>query len=133
MKLKTITFKQTPRLPGLRADAVTSIDLDNVPSALAGWNILVRGPVLVLVSPPGWTKQTATSPTQRDSKGPMEVHVIPTSDAYLHWIVNTTEELDTIAKGGVKHETGPIGIKPVAVDATKAILAQIPAGQVGDA
>lgn len=133
MKLKSLTLKVTPKLPGISAGALTTIDIDNPAQPLRGWNVIVRGPSVMLVSPPGWTNATATTPTQRDPKGPCVMFVIPMSDVYLQWLADEAE-LEQVLKGNVNHRTGPIGPQPVVVpDDTKALLSQIPPGQMGDA
>lgn len=133
MKLVSITFKQTPRLSGLRADATSSLDIDNVQGSLYGWRILVRGPMLYLVSPKGWTKQTATQPRLRDKNGPRVVHAIPTADAYLQWLVDDNE-IDAVTKGGLKYDTDELGPKtPILIEDDEAsILAKIPPHDLGD-
>lgn len=130
LKLKTVTFDRAPKLPGIRAGDLSTLDCAN-PGALEGWRIVLRGPAMFLVSPPGWTPNENRA-TKRDPKGPHVVHEIPRSDVYFQWTADAGEDVETVLKTG-KWESEPLGFKPVAVDADKPILAQIPPSQVGDA
>lgn len=132
MKLKSITFKSVPRIPGLRAGDLSTLDLDNPNQALYGWRVSLRGPTVTLISPRGWTAHTATQPKMRDPNGACVVHTMPANEAYLQWEAQP-EEIENILKGGLKYESEPLGPKAPAIDPTKALLEQIPAGQVGDA
>lgn len=131
MKLKSITFKSVPRIPGLRAGDLSTLDIDNPGQALFGWRVSLRGPSVALISPRGWTTANATQPKMRDQNGACVVHIMPPNEAYLQWEAQP-DELEAILKGGLKYEC-ELGPKLPAIDPTKALLEQIPAGQVGDA
>lgn len=130
-KLKAITFGTSPRIPGLRAGDLVTIECDNPPQALKDWVVILRGTSVYLVSPPGWT-QHETRASKRDPKGPITTHEIPRADTYLSWAIVDEADLEALLKGG-KYQTEPLGFKPVVVDADKPILEQIPPGQLGDA
>lgn len=131
MKLKKIVFDRVPKLPGIRAGDLTSLDCDN-PGPLKDWRIILRGPAMYLISPAGWT-HTENRGVQRNPLGPSVVYEIPRTDVFLQWEASDAIDIETVLKGG-KYESEPLGAKPaLVVDAGKSILSQIPASQVGDA
>lgn len=131
MKLKSVTFDRVPKLPGVRAGDLSSLDCDNPPVPLRDWKIMLRGQVVYLVSPPGWTPGETRNP-ERDSKGPRVVYEMPRANVYLHWLTVDDLDVEALMKGG-KWESEPLGWKPAVVEADKPILAQVPPGQMGDA
>lgn len=131
LKLTKITFGRIPAFAGLRAGELSSFELDNPPAALKDFRAILRGQSLFLVSPPGWNNTNQTQPKNRDPKGPVVIFECPRADAFLHWSGDEDGVLEVLK--GVKYETMPFGWKPAPVETDKPILAQIPAGQVGDA
>jgi hypothetical protein len=130
VRLAGFTLDRAPgRLPGIRAGDLTSVDLENPPQVLFGWNFIVSGNALFMVSPPGWHPSNATLPNNRDAKGPTMVYEIPRDTVFFHW-KGSTKELETVLKGE-RFETGAIG--PKKEDMPAPLLAKIPANQIGDA
>lgn len=129
MKLISVTFGTTPRLPGLRPAETGHIECDKPSDALRNWKLHIRGQSLFFVSPPGWLRDQ--SARQRDAKGPSIVFgPVPLSDVFLQWQA-TADELETLFKGG-KFETPPFGWQPAPVTSEKSLLEQIPPSQLGD-
>jgi len=132
MKLNKITFARIPALPGIRAGDLSSLDLDNPAAPLRGWRLALRGPSVFLISPPGWTTATQTTPQNRNPNGPVVVHQIPAAEVFFHW-EGPAADIDALLKGGLsKFESQPFG-PPTPVASDKPILEQIPPGQTGDA
>jgi hypothetical protein len=132
-KLKCITFDRCPKHPRHpRRRPVRPLDLDNPPSSLKDWKLVLRGGSMYLISPPGWTTQESRA-NMRNPNGPSVVHEIPRTDAFLHWITNDAADLDALFKNGGKYESQPLGWKPAPVEDDKPILSQIPPSDIGDA
>lgn len=129
MKLLSISFKATPRMPGVRAQDLTTIHTDKPGDALIGWRVSLRGQQVFFVSPPGWMRDNSMR-KRRDPNGPVTVFEIPRGDVYFEW-QGSTEELDALFKGG-KWESPPFGPPPAPLDATKPLLEQVPTHQMGD-
>lgn len=130
MKLVSITWGTTPRLPGLRASDTGRIDCDNPNGPLKDWRVSVRGSQIFFISPRGWSKDASA---KRDLEGPTTVFgPIPASDVYLEWHVSETEVL-ALVKGKIEYESQPFGWRPAPIESDRPILSQIPAGQLGDA
>ena len=128
IKLKSVSFESSPRLPGIRAG--DTIDCDNPRDHLKNWRVMVRGTIVYFVSPPGWHPSQPKS--QWDPNGPATICDIPRDTVFLCWLANDAAEVETVLKGG-KFESTPLGWKPAPVEPEKSILSQIPAGQIGDA
>jgi hypothetical protein len=126
MKLRSITFKAVPRMPGIRADVLTTIECEKPHEALNGWTVQIRGQQVFFVSPPGWSRETVRN-RQRDPNGPVTIFEVPRGEALFEWI-GTSAELDAFFKGG-KFESEPFGAKPAPV----VPAAPVPAGEQGDA
>lgn len=62
-----------------------NIEIDNPPPKFRGWRIAIRGPKVMLVSPPGWLPANATSPAVRDPKGASRVVEVPYSKCVPIW------------------------------------------------
>ena len=132
MKLITITFGNTPRLPGLRPAETGHIECDKPSDALRGWKLVIRGQQIYFVSPPGWVRDQ--NQKRRDGKGPVTVHgPVPMNDVYLQWQAEDAVELEAVLKTGKPWESPAFGWQPAPVAADKPILEQIPVGQMGDA
>ena len=129
MKLVSITFGTIPRLPGLRPSDTAHIDCDKPPEALRDWRISIRGQQAFFISPPGW--QRDLNAKVRDAKGAVTVYEIPRAEMFLQWSGDAAEVEGVLQ--AVKFDSEPFGGRPAPVAADKPILAQIPAGQVGDA
>jgi len=128
MKLISITWSTTPRMPGLRPTDIGRIECDKPSTPLKDWKLVMRGQQLYLISPPGWQKDAQK---KHDPKGPLTVFgPISVHDVFLEWSA-TAEELETLYKTG-KWESEPFGWVPAPVVGGKPILEQIPAGQTGD-
>lgn len=131
VKLVGLTFGAAPRIAGIRSGDLIAIDVDKPTAALKDWRISIRGQTVLFISPPGWTPASATVPSKRDPKGPCVVHEVPRAEVFLQW--ESDGDVDAIVKGIAKYDTQPLGWMPAPVASDKPILAQIPAGQVGDA
>lgn len=125
MKLLTITFKATPRMPGVRANDLTTIDTSRPGEALKGWRISLRGQQVFFVSPPGWVRDQSIR--VRDPNGPVFVFEVPRADVYFEW-QGLTDELDALFKGG-KWESPPFGPPPQPIEEPRPLLDQ---HQIGD-
>lgn len=132
IKLAGLTFGETPRIAGLRSVDLITIDCDNPSPPMRDWRIIVRGPSIFLISPPGWTTATQTRPADRDPKGPVVVHEVPRASVFLQWQSDDTDP-NAVIQATSKHETPPLGFKPAPIEPAKSILSQIPIGQTGDA
>jgi hypothetical protein len=132
VKLTGFSFGTTPRLPGLRVSDITSVECDNPAAPLKDWKVVIRGQSVFFISPPGWNNATKTSPQDRDPRGPVVVHQIQLKDVHLHWSSDESDP-DVISKATSKYDSMPLGWKPAPIVCDKPILAQIPAGQTGDA
>ena len=131
MKLISITWSSTPRMPGLRPTDLGKIDCDNPNGAMKDWRVSVRGSQLYFISPPGWLKDQSA---KRDPSGrPTVFGPIPVSDVYLEWIVESPEDLDKLLAGKMTFDSPPFGWRPTPIVTDKPILDQIPPGQMGDA
>ena len=135
MKLKTITFETSPRLPGLRAGEMITLKTDEPGDTLAGWRAIIRGPSVFFVSPPGYV--TGRTRREWDPAGPCIMHEVPRAQCYFQW-EGSPDEIATIIKAS--YETPPFGPAPkpvadvVSAGAGKgSILAQLEPHQIGDA
>ncbi len=128
MKLLSITFKATPRMPGVRANDLTTIDTSKPGDTLKGWRIVIRGQQVFFTSPPGWVRDQNVK--KRDPNGPVTVFEVPRADIYFEWH-GPSDDLEALYKGG-KWESPPFGPPPAPIDATRPLLEQIPANQLGD-
>jgi hypothetical protein len=124
LKLHSISFTGLRVISGIRLE---SFEIDR-PGAFKDWRVALRGQTLLLISPPGWTSST---PSTRDREQPCFVLEIPRSDVILRWRSDDAD-IDLIAKGLPKYDSGQLGWTPAPVESDKAILAQVPAHQVGD-
>lgn len=130
MKLTQIMFDRTPKMPGVRAGDLSTLDCAN-PGSLKDWRVVLRGQSVFFVSPPGW-KANENRITTRDPKGPVTVYEVPRTDVFFQWEAADEADIEAVLKGG-KYESEPLGFKPPVLNADKPILAQIPPSQVGDA
>lgn len=128
MKLLTITFKATPRMPGVRASELSTIKLREPGDALKGWRLSIRGQQVFFISPPGWVRDQNNK--RRDAGGPVTVFEVPRAEVYLEW-EGSAEDLEALFKGG-KWESPPFGPPPKALDPAKPLLEQVPPHQMGD-
>ena len=132
MKLISISWSSTPRMPGLRSSDVQRIDCDKPTAALEGWRVAIRGSQIYFISPPGWIRDQSVK--TRDSLGPRVVFgPIPTSEVYLEWLAETEMDVNALLKGKLEFESPPFGWRPAPIVTDRPILDQIPPGQVGDA
>ena len=106
MKLKEITFREAPRLPGIRPGAISSLECFNPHPSLVGWRALLRGASIFFVSPSGY--RVGVNPNEWDKKGPIIIHEVPRSQCYLAWVGSP----DEIA-GVQKFDTPPYGPEAV--------------------
>ncbi len=125
-KLLSITFKATPRMPGVRASELSTIKTDAPGDSLRGWKVAIRGQQVFFISQPGWHRDQ-NDRTKRDPNGPVTVFETPRAEVYFEW-QGSAEEIETMMKGG-KWESPPFGPPPRAVEKPEAI----PADQMGDA
>lgn len=134
MKLVSITWSSTPRLPGLRPSDTGRIECDKPGTALEGWRVAIRGTQMFFVSPAGWNRDQSIK--SRDPQGTRTVFgPIPTGDVYLEWCAESEADVDKLLKPGskIEHETPPFGWRPAPITTDRPILDQIPPGQMGDA
>ena len=132
IKLAGLTFDRSPRIPGVRAGDLISIDFDTINSGpLVGWQISIRPGALFFISPPGWENRNATSPHTRDPKAPVNVYEVPRTDVFLHWTCDITEVPEVLKSG--KYDGAPLGPPPIIIEPSKSILATLPPSQRGDA
>ncbi len=134
MKLISITWGTTPRMPGLRPSDTGRIECDKPGTALDGWRVSIRGTQIFFISPAGWNRDQSVK--TRDASGPRVVFgPVPTSDVYLEWHTESDAEVTALTTSKVKMEfdSPPFGWRPTVIAADKPILEQIPAGQMGDA
>lgn len=128
MKLLSITFRAIPRMPGIRADALSTIDCEKPHDALKGWRLSLRGQQVFFISPPGWVRDQNNR--QRDPSGPVTVFEVPRAEVCLEW-KGAADELEALFKGG-RFESEPFGPPAKPIDPTKPLLDQVPAHQIGD-
>lgn len=126
MKLLSITFKATPRMPGVRASDLSTIDTEKPGDALRGWRVSVRGQQVFFISPPGWVRDQNVK--KRDPNGAVTVFEIPRAEVCFEW-QGAADELEAFFKGG-KWESPPFGPAPRPIDTSRPILDQ---AQMGDA
>ena len=135
MKLISITWCATPRLPGLSASDIGKINCQNPGDAIRNWKLMIRGSQVYFVSPAGWSRDhSLRRAVDTTPAGPTTVYgPIPLSDIKLEWSLDDPGELDSLFKVINKYESEPFGWKPAPVAGDKPILAQIPPAQLGDA
>lgn len=125
MRLLSITFKATPRMPGVRASELSTIKTDAPGDALKGWRVSIRGQQVFFISPPGWTRdQNAKA---RDHSGAVTVFEVPRPEVYFEW-QGASDEIEGVLKGG-KFDSEPFGPPPRARATTPLT---VPAHQMGD-
>lgn len=129
MRLASITFKAIPRMPGVRPGDLCTIDVDKPGDALKGWRISIRGQQVFFISPSGWVRDR--NDKRKNEKGPTIVIEVPRAEVVFYW-EGAADELEAILKGG-KYDSDPFGWQPPGLMPDKPILAQVPAGQMGDA
>lgn len=125
-KLKAITFLHTPKIPGLRAGDLGTIDCAAPASTLRGWRALVRGPMLFLVSPPGWAPGRNARDAAIAPSDPCSIHQVPLNQCFLHW-EGSDGDVDKVAK----YTSEPFGPPPEVPEPS--LLSQLPPEQMGDA
>lgn len=81
LALKTITFKTAPRIPGVRAGDLIEINCENPPESMRDWHAVVRGGVVLLVSPPGWLMGKYSR--EATGVGARRIHEIPRNNCFL--------------------------------------------------
>lgn len=100
MKLVKIRFLTRSHIAGLSQNDGTELALAKPPESLRGWRAHVRGPHLVLSSPPGWTKEQIFSAGKcgaqesedgtRYVAGPRVILTFPMDEVRLEWSTPTT-------------------------------------------
>lgn len=133
MKLVSIAWSSTPRIPGLRPSEAGRIECDKPGTALEGWRVTVRGAQIFFVSPAGWSRDQNIR--TRDPLGPRTVFgPIPVAEIYLEWLAESDADVATLTKGKlVDFESPPFGWRPAPIVTDRPILDQVPPGQLGDA
>ncbi len=129
LKLSEVTISDTPRIQGLRPGGPSIIDFAYPPAALIGWRVLVRGTLVFLASPPGWTKTTSTEPHRRDKNGPRVIFRID-GNVHLTWHADTDADIEAAAKRDIKFDSEPLGGNRDVASAQ--MLLPLPAHAVGD-
>lgn len=132
MKLVSITFASSPRLPGIRPGDMATITCDRPDGAMRGWRVSIRGASVFFISPAGFDREK--SPLAWDKSKLPIVHEIPRANCYLQWSgPSTSADFDSLAKN--KYDSEPFG-QPFELpveEAPKSILAQLDPSQMGDA
>lgn len=128
MKLAGLSFNAIPRMPGMRAGELATIDCAKPGDALLGWRISIRGQQVFFISPPGWSRGDLQK--QRPSNGSITVFETSRAEVTFHW-TGAADEAEAILKGG-KYDSEPMGPPPV-LAADKPLLSQVPSSQIGDA
>lgn len=127
--LVTITFTEAPRLPGVRAGDMTSIECDKPHESLKHWRIAVRGASVFFISPPGW-KQGKKS-HEWDANGRSTIHEVPRTLCVFQWH-GSPDAIETLIKG--KYDSpmfgGPI---PVVDKSAPAVEPELDSKDLGDA
>lgn len=130
MKLISIAFGTTPRLPGLRPADTGAINCD-APGAMRGWRLAIRGNHVYFLSPKGWQR---SADAKRDPNGPVTVFgPFAVGDLYFEWQCADDVQLKKLLDGKLTWESPDFGWVPTPVVPGQPILAQVPPGQIGDA
>ncbi len=96
---RLVSIKIEPNLPdGL--GSLGNVVCDRPPPQLHGWRIMLRGPAVFLVSPPGW--MPGLSPNAREKDGPSTVYEIPRISCVARW--EGIEGIESVQK----HDTPPM-------------------------
>ena len=127
LRLNSITFNHAPQIPGIRQGDLVTIKCHEPANAMKGWRAILRGPALLLISPPGW--MPGRPPHDWDPKGACTMHEVARSNCYLHWS-GTEVDSEEILKG--KFVSPPFGpeAKPPEVIFTAAPV--LDPSQIGD-
>lgn len=99
LKLKGVTFEAAPKMTGVRSGPLGEINLSN--EQLRGWQIIVKGAMVVFVSPKGWKSGKLPREWDREN-GPVTVHESPRASCHLQWETDSTDPQEiaaAIAKG----------------------------------
>lgn len=135
LRLKSITFIHTPRVPGLRPSEISTISCDgsgaySLPAPLHGWRAFIRGAMLLLVSPPGW--RPGINRDQWKPDGPCEVIEVPRTNCSLVWSADGPRDLEQIS--GKAFESEPFGPPPLpAPSLLDQLPPDVPPHELGDA
>lgn len=132
MKLISITWSSTPRLPGLRPSDTGRIECDRPEGPLKDWRVAIRGAQLYFISPNGWNRDQSVKSRAPDAPrtvfGP-----IPANEVYLEWLTESEADVAALLKGKLEFDSPPFGWRPAPLVTDKPFLEQIPPGQMGDA
>lgn len=130
MKLVAITFEGAPRIPGIRAGAMSEFKILEPHESVRHWTVSIRGASVFLVSPPGWTLGRPWH--EWDPTGARVVHEVPRVNCFLHW--SDVSDVDALAKVAGKYDSEPLGGPvPKKDTAPKSLLEQIDPKDIGDA
>ena len=133
IKLVSITFTNTPRLPGLRAGDMSTIQCERPDGSMRGWRVAIRGASVFFISPAGFVP--GVSPMAWDKNKTPIVHEIPRSSCYFQWAgPQGSADFDAIVKN--KYDSEPFGEPfeaPPEPEAPKGFLSQLDPSQMGDA
>lgn len=113
--LVTVTFTEAPRLPGVRAGDMSSIDCEKPHESLKHWRLAIRGASVFLISPPGWKQGKKWH--EWDVNGRSVVHEFPRALCVFQWS-GMPEIVETIVKG--KYDSPMFGGPVPVVDKTVA-------------
>lgn len=96
--MKIITVNITaPQLPGLAN--VTLVKSLEPEGKFAGWQVSIRGPLLFLVSPPGWAEGNRVGLPLHERKGKQRrAFAIPLTSCVVQWEIDDVAELDKCQK-----------------------------------
>ncbi len=135
MKLKAIQFDRPPTFQGLPLRGDRSLECDSPHDLLRGFRLVVRGPSLFLVSPPGWRSGAGGAKLVDgmfqigdDPRAPRVAFETPRANAHLMWTFEPGEEPAAMISDFAKkasYESEPFD-KPKISD-QNSLLAQIPA------
>lgn len=110
MTLKLLGFKLSCA-PLYKVGNINTVTIESTsvnPGVLHGWRLLLRGPTVYLVSPPGFT--SGGKPHEFDAKGPRMVQSIPRSEVLLTWSLEGEGDPVAVIDKLVNWDSEPFGI-----------------------
>lgn len=90
-RLISISFREPPSLPGIRAAGIATIDVPPRHGPLMGFHFAVHGPTLLITSPPGWT-----SSEHGEKPEGCTMFEVPRSAASLKWALDAGQTPEAI-------------------------------------
>lgn len=131
LKLKSITFDQAPSIPGVRAGVGGKIECLNPTEPMRGWRAVIKGAMLVLVSPSGW--KSGKQPREWEKDGPVQAWESPRANCHLQWEADASDDVVAMLSKGFISE--PFG-KPIEAAELEAVekkyTAPVNPAEIGD-